>query len=252
MHLDRDAINALADYADLEELAIQFESIDDVSCALLGYQRTKQISRQSRSAWEDGNRDVLLAEVKQNKDSIIRGSFLEIYQEYLPVMAELGSREISSVCDIGCGQGINNVFLHLDYAPSFTLVDIEHTDEQYHMWSGEGSGYASLEAAKALLLENGADPDDVTTINPTQVAWNAQDKHFNLVTSLYSCGFHYPIDDYLQLFLNTVENDGVVCLDLRRRYLKRNSDALDALKEAAQVIEVYEDARSFRWLFRKA
>lgn len=251
MPLDRNAVNSLATLSDLEARQIHFDSIDEYACALLGFQRTKQISKPARTAWQEGNRDVLLAEVIDRRADIVRGAFLEIYQEYLPLKKLLEGAEVASVCDIGCGQGINNVFLHLDFAPKFTLVDIEHTDNQYHFWADSGSGYASLEAAKTLLKENGVKASDIKAINPTKTKLDLSKNKFDLVTSLYSCGFHYPIDDYLEVFLSTIENNGIVCLDLRKRYLKRGSDALKALQQAADVTEVYEDARSFRLLFRK-
>lgn len=252
MPLDRDAINSSATQSDLEELAIRYDSIDEQACALLGFQRTKQISKAARTAWENGDTSIVLAEVKAHKARIISGAFLEIYQEYLPLRDALAGRAISSVCDIGCGQGINNVYLNLDFQPSFTLVDIEQTDDQYHLWASDGSGYASLAAAKALLLRNGVDPDRVTTINPKKTKADITGQKFDLVTSLYSCGFHYPIDDYLQLFIETVENDGLVCLDMRRRYLRRGSSALEAFMSVSRATEIYEDARSFRLLFSKA
>jgi hypothetical protein len=128
MSMNRAEVDALADFADLDALKLRFDSIDDWACALLGFQRTKQISRRSRVDWEARKTETLLEEVKTRKESIIRGALLEIYQEYLPLKAALMPRAIKSVGDIGCGQGINNLFLHHDFKPKFTLVDIEETD----------------------------------------------------------------------------------------------------------------------------
>lgn len=247
--LDRNTIDQTDVSAELAALGIAFDSIDDRACALLAYQRTKQTSRKARVAWEAGDKDVLLREAAERRTEIVTGALEEVYREYLPLKAALGDRSIGRVCDVGCGQGINDVFLHLEAAPAFTLVDIEHTENQYHFWSDEGAGYASLSAARALLEENGAAPERIETINPTRTEWAQAGGNYDLVTSLYSCGFHYPIDAYLELFVDTVSGGGVVCLDLRRRYLRRESAALDRLKAAGAHRVIYEDARSFRMLF---
>ena len=251
MPISRNAIDQIADLSDLDALGLRFDSIDDPACALLAYQRTKQISRKSRLGWEAGAQETMLTEVKERKEDIIRGAFLEIYQEYLPTRMALKSRKIASVCDIGCGQGINDVLLQNDYGPRFTLVDIEETDEQYHLWAKSGSGYASLASAKALRVENGASAGDVVTVNPKKTSWAQTGHQFDLVTSFYSCGFHYPVDEYIALFLDTVNNGGAVCLDFRNNYVNRGSDVLSSLWNAGRTDVVYEDEKSKRMLFQK-
>ncbi|MDJ0826710.1 MAG: class I SAM-dependent methyltransferase [Rhodobacter sp.] len=235
---------------DFDGLKLRYDSIDDRACALLGYQRTKQISRKSRISWEAGDSQPLFSEVKDRKEDIIQGAFLEIYQEYLPLKTALGPRKIETVCDVGCGQGINNLFLHRDFEPRFTLVDIEETDSQHHLWAEEGSGYASLQSAKSLLVENGCSEEMIETVNPRKASWKPPAKGFDLVTSLYSCGFHYPIDDYVDLFVTTIENGGAVCLDLRQRYLRRGSPALSKLLDSGKAIEVFEAVKSSRMLIQ--
>ncbi len=248
----REDVDQLADVSDLEKLGLSFESIDEAACVLLAYQRAQHISRRARLSWEAGKKEVLSSEVVERRQSIIQGAFLEIYQEYLPLKNALTPVRVSSVCDIGCGQAINDVFLHLDFKPEFTLVDIETTEDQYHFWSDSGSGYASLAAAKALLVENGAEENQVTSINPRKEKWSPIETTFDLVTSLYSCGFHYPIDGYLDLFIRTIETGGAVCLDLRRHYLKTGSEALSLLNALASPMIVYEDRKSIRMLYRSA
>lgn len=251
MSISRNVIDQMADLSDLDSLDLRFNSIGDQACALLAFQRTKQISRKSRLSWEAGNEEAMLTEVKTRKKDIIRGAFLEIYQEYLPTRMALKSRKIASVCDVGCGQGINNVLLQHDFVSRFTLVDIEETDDQYHLWAENGSGYASLASAKSLLVENGTSAENIVTINPKKTPWDQSGHQFDLVTSLYSCGFHYPVDEYIELFLDTVRNGGAVCLDLRKNYLNRGSEMLSNLMTVGSAEVVYEDEKSTRYLFQK-
>lgn len=229
---------------------IRFDSMSDEACALLGFQRTRQITRRAQKAWETGERAPLLTEARERRNEIIEGALSEVYKEYLPLKAALTGRRISHVCDIGCGQGLNDLFLLRDHAPRFTLVDIEETPDQYHFWADTGAGYASLDAAAALLVENGCAPDRVVTVNPRKREWQATGAEFDLVTSLISCGFHYPIDDYLQVFLGALDAGGCVCLDLRRHYLDRGSPALERLLGAARMEVLSETPKSVRALFR--
>ena len=245
--MHRTEINKLASREEIADMKLALQGIDDHACALLGFQRTKQVSNKSRLAWESGDPDPMYGEISERRDDIIRGAFLEIYQEYLPLKAHLADGTISRVCDIGCGQGINNVFLFQDFAPHFTLVDIESTDEQYHHWADAGSGYASLTAARDLLIAQGA--TEVEIFNPTKEGWPQTSERFDLVTSLYSCGFHYPVDEYLPVFLDAIDTGGTVVLDLRKQYIKRNPAGLKRLNAVAKSEAVYEDHKSFRMVF---
>jgi len=247
--LRRPMIDRGAEARDLDALDLAFDCIDDEACALLGFQRTKHISIDAQAAWQRGDRAPLIAEAKARRREIILGAFLEIYREYLPTRRALGGREVRHVCDIGCGQALNDVLLHKDYRPKFTLVDIERTERQYHNWAKDGSGYASLAAARALLVENGAAETDITLCNPAAAQWVQTGHGFDLVTSLYSCGFHYPVDAYLDLFLDTIGSGGAVVLDLRKGYATEEEGAIAALTRASETTEIYHDRKSVRMLF---
>lgn len=245
--LDRATLDTLPT-DDLAALDIRTESLTNHAVMLMGYQRTKQISKEARIGWEKGDLGPLAEQAKTRRDEIIQGTLIEIWREYLPLRAHLTdtNRRPAHVADIGCGAGVNDVFLARDFAPKFTLIDIEQTDDQYHGWAKSGAGYASLAAARALLEENDVPPGDIHTINPRLTPERLAGLTPDLVTSLYSCGFHYPIDEYLDLFLQTVANGGLVVLDLRGRYYRRRSPALDQLYDAGTVTELYQDQRSVR------
>lgn len=220
---------------------------------LLGYQRTKQISRRARLAWEAGDPAPLDAEIRARGAAVFDGAAAEIHGEYLPVRAALTARGRSParVIDIGCGQAINDAFLHRDFGSAITLVDIEDTPAQYHAWAAEGSGYAALADAVAFLVANGVPEDRITAINPVREPGRMAGLGADLVTSLFSCGFHYPVGAYGDLFCNTVSSGGLVLLDLRRRYLKRPDAALERLMAAAggRMESVLKMEKSERILF---
>ncbi|WP_170599341.1 hypothetical protein [Ruegeria arenilitoris] len=246
--LDRQTLETLASERDVDALGISNDILPDSVIALLGFQRTKQISKQAREAWMAGNRAPLVAEVVERRSAIFNGALLEIFREHIPLRRYLAEREIrpKSIVDIGCGQALPTLFLLRDHSPKLTLVDIEHTDEQYHSWARSGSGYSSLAHARDLLVHNGADPREVETLNPQKNPNDMAQVSGDLVTSFYSCGFHYPVDDYIDLMVQTISGGGSVCLDLRKRYLRRRPAPLDRLLSAGRMVTLYEDPRSYR------
>lgn len=249
--IDRAAISRMP-IDGLADLDIRTDSLSDEAVMFIGYQRTKQVSRTARKAWDTGDTRPMSNEVRARRSEIVQGTLEEIWREYLPLRDYLVGKRIkpTHVADIGCGAGINDVFLARDHSPRFTLIDIEETEDQYHGWASSGAGYASLASARALLEENGVKPDDIETINPRFAAARLADLTPDLATSLYSCGFHYPIDEYRELFLGVLGRGGVVVLDLRGRYWRRRSPALEQLFAAGEVTEVYQDERSVRIAIR--
>ncbi len=251
--LNRPAIELLADADDIAAMQLSDATLSHDAIMLLGYQRTKQISRRSRLGWQSGQPDALSAEATSRRREIFDGALLEIYQEYLPLLLRLTIYGIKpkKVIDIGCGQALNDLFLHRDFKPHFTLVDIETTPDQYHHWSDAGSGYASLENAKKLLHDNGVAQTKVVTINPTKTPAAIEKLTGDLVTSLYSCGFHYPLDEYVPLFDRVIDGGGAVCVDLRNNYTNNNPESVGKLLDGRDVTILYDDTKSKRVLVRK-
>lgn len=228
------------------------EGLSHRGLMLLGYQRTRHISRRARLAWEAGDPGPLDVEVRARGPAIFAGAAAEIHAEYLPLRAALGAlgRTPAHVIDIGCGTAINDALLYRDFGARLTLVDIEETPAQYHAWSGAGSGYAALDDAAAFLAANGVPADRITTINPRREPGRLEGLEADLVTSLLSCGFHYPIGDYADLFCATVARGGLVVLDLRRRYRRNPDDALAQLMATAgRVQTIHATEKSERVLF---
>lgn len=245
--LDRAGISALPT-DELEILDIKTASLSDKAVMFIGFQRTKQISNVAQNAWVAGDAKPMSDEVHARRAEIISGAIQEVWREYIPLREYLTEHGLHPklVADVGSGAGINDIFLAHDYSPNFILIDIEETKEQYHGWAKSGSGYASLSSAKAWLEENGASSNSIVTINPRNDPDLLRGKIPDLVTSLYSCGFHYPIDEYLPLFLKVVSAGGAVVLDVRGRYWRRKPPALEQLCAAGKVTEIYHDERSVR------
>ncbi|WP_417806302.1 hypothetical protein [Thioclava sp.] len=228
---------------------ISSKAIPTPAIALIGFQRTSQISRKSRVAWEAGDRSVLIAEAEARRDDIFKGALSEVHDEFMPTRAALtkAKRKPQHVIDIGCGQALNDVLMVKAYDSRITLIDIEETSDQYHLWRDSGSGYASLAAAKAFLEDNGA--RDVQTLNPRLDPNGLADVSGDLVTSLISCGFHYPIGEYLDLMLSTAKSGGAVILDLRLHYRDAPDDALRTLYAETKQAVISDAPKRQRVMF---
>lgn len=239
--------------SDLETPQLDGSTISANGLMLLGYQRTANIRRHSRMAWEAGDREPLAAEVAERGKEIFAGAVAEIWTEYQPLRLYLKQtgRVPQHVIDIGCGQAITDAFFAADFGSRLTLVDIEMTEGQYHLWKDEGSGYGSLADARAMLQANAVASDHITTINPRLSPKAMQDLRGDMVSSFYSCGFHYPIADYADLMLQTVAAGGIVVLDMRRRYLNKPDDALRALMAASKQTVVSEEPKAQRIVFHQ-
>ena len=228
---------------------ISSKAIPTPAIALIGFQRTTQISRKSRLAWEAGDRSILNAEAEARRDEIFNGALSEVYEEFVPMCAGLAEagRTPRHVIDIGCGQALNDVLMVKAYDSRITLIDIEETSDQYHRWKESGAGYASLAAAKAFLEDNGA--RDVQALNPRLDTDSLADVSGDLVTSLISCGFHYPIGEYLDLMLQTVKSGGAVILDVRPYYRNNPDAALRTLLAETKQTVISDTPKRQRLLF---
>lgn len=219
---------------------------------LMGYQRTKQISRRAKIAWEAGDPSVLDAEILARRDEVFNGTVTEILEEYIPLRDALRGMAFTpeTIVDIGCGQAINCALLFKDFGGKYTLIDIEETTNQYHFWNSEGSGYAALSDAEAFLLSNGLARSDLRAINPRKSPDDMAGVTGDLVLSSFSCGFHYPIGEYVDLMTATLDRGGLVMLDLRLRYLNRPDDALSRLLSVSKQTELLGLPKSKRILFK--
>lgn len=116
----------------------------------------------------------------------------EVEEEYNQLKPFLPS-EIKNVLDIGCGMGGIDIFLYRDYKPKITFLDRNGIDNEvkygYHKTS---SKYCLLSETKKFVESHGVLGAKYVNIDeepfPTE--------EFDLTISLFSMGFHYPLQTY--------------------------------------------------------
>lgn len=130
------------------------------------------------------------------------------FSQYLPVNAK-------NIMDIGCGMAGIQVFIsaHYDHKIDITLVDKNGVSD--HILSGfakskdEFSYYHNFEQALNLLKVNNVPIKNIKTCDLFKESFPSAP--FDIVISLLSWGFHYPILDYKP----NVKPGGIIIADCR-------------------------------------
>ena len=193
---------------------------------------------------------VLPIEARLRKRSIKALYARDMAREYASIEPFLPSR-CSAVLDIGCGVAGIDALLHRHYAqgrpaqqgPEIYLLDKTQVETSvYYMFKRRGAFYNSLPVARGLLVENGVPSSRAHLLEATSTNEIAVPGQVELVISLISWGFHYPVDTYADRVRDLLADDGVVILDVRK-----GTDGVDALRRRfARVDTVFEREKWWR------
>ena len=169
----------------------------------------------------------------------------EILKDHLPLSA-------SNILDIGCGVAGIDAMLNNHYAgafrgnsvpvpPSIYLLDkSEINPKVYYGLEKEAAYYNSLDIAKRLLVANGVHESRIHLQEATGQPIFPGVK-FDLVVSLISWGFHYPVETYLDEVHSLLAPGGKLIMDVRK-----GSGGEELLKEKFGGMKVIYEARKFR------
>jgi len=156
-----------------------------------------------------------------------------------------------AILDIGCGIGGIDVLLNEHYkntTPSIYLLDkTEMPKKVYYGLEERGCFYNSFEVVKDFLTKNGVKGKQIFTQEANEkntIDFNAT---FDLIISLISWGFHYPVSTYLDQVYDKLSPGGVLIIDVRKSF-----GGIEALHEKFGNMEVIQDAiKHSRVIFRK-
>jgi hypothetical protein len=141
-------------------------------------------------------------------------SDFNVVRSYLPSTA-------ASVMDIGCGIAALDVFLFERYReqnPEMLLVDrSEVSNEIYFGFRSEAAFYNSLDRAKRTLLANGVPEHRIRLFKAPEDGQLPDVAPLDLVISILSWGFHFPIGTYLDSVCDRLAHNGRVIVDVRRK-----------------------------------
>ncbi len=160
----------------------------------------------------------------------------EMHREYMSIKPFLPPRCLRAL-DIGCGVAGLDFFIcqhYRNHPIELYLLDKTHVESHvYYMFEPKGAFYNSLAVAKSLLTGSGIDGSSIHLIEASDNNEIQVTRKVDLVVSLLSWGFHYPLPTYLDGVCNILAEDGVVILDIRR-----NTDGRAVLKRKFAEIHV--------------
>lgn len=235
-------------------MVLEFNSLTDFDIANICLQRTGVLfdysdeGREAFNQWHNHNKlSPLLSFIENNPDAkqkIILDWATSIYKEYEQIKINLPTN-MGSVCDIGCGYGIFDLFLYNDYGSSLTLIDIELTKIKRHLFHEEiFSGYSCNVSTYNFLSENKVSKGDITMLNPVMNELPAN-RMFDLILSNVSLGFHYPLGAYEDFISNTLKIGGNFMFDHRMGF----DDITDFLKRFEDVKTLNYNSAKFEKIY---
>lgn len=202
-------------------------SIPRSAASYILFQRTAYITFPKRTVFRiarkllpflNYERSVSL-EAKLRNASICREYLEDISREYDSIKDYLPG-ECERLLDIGCGVAGIDLFLDQHYGnrqPHIYLLDKSHVEEKvFYLYKDKGAFYNSLEVAKEVLTTNGIDPGHVHLIEATDNNDINTDDRMDLIISLISWGFHYPVETYLDRAYETLKPGGRLIIDVRK------------------------------------
>lgn len=200
---------------------VDFSALSWRDAADVALQRTThlktipRIGSLSYIAWAEHVPVFLYAEAMLRKKAILGGAMSDIEREFATIRDYLDSRTVSRMIDIGCGHGLIDLLFWREYRCALHLVDIEKTADRHHDWNSKGAGYASLKAARSFLIRNGVPGEMIQATNPKKQMLAVKPGETDLVISLLSAGFHYPVSEYAATVLKALRPGGVFIFDAR-------------------------------------
>lgn len=147
-----------------------------------------------------------------------------LMSKYLP-------EKCNSILDIGCGIGGIDVLLSKYYNnPKLYLLDSNFRSSDIHYgYTNKESYYNSFLATRDMMVANGIFNYHILNLN-TEIT---EVRHVNIIISLLSCGYHYPVETYLEDIKNTLTYDGILILDIRE-----NTDGIEKVKKYFPKIDI--------------
>jgi SAM-dependent methyltransferase len=207
------------------------------------FPRSGQVIR----AWNEGDMAPIVGVAERLGQEIARRAAAVIHAEYLALQPLLAQIKPQRIADIGCGYALFDLFAARDLGAKLLLIDLESNERRHFGFAPEGAAYSSLAVARSFLERNGVAPERIATLNPSAgdpVAAGQVD----LAISFLSCGFHYPVDAYLDYFDRAVAADGCVIVDLRATSAEPQ---MRALAQLGTLVDLPSPPKARRVLLRK-
>ena len=124
--------------------------------------------------------------------------------------------QVNSVMDIGCGlAGVDLALSRIRQSINFVLIDQDRFEEKPHYGFREiASAYNSLTETRNFLSTNGVNESRIRTVDLLTEQFPSEPE-VDVVLSIISWGFHYPVETYIDDVYRSLRPGGVAILDIR-------------------------------------
>lgn len=183
---------------------------------------------------------ILLQRTGYGSADIIKCYEKDITKDYDSIKNHL-PKSCGLVLDIGCGlAGIDlMIYWHYNGKTELHLLDYSKLDKSIHYgYQKNGSIYNNLDLSAQFLKINGVEKRHIG-IHNADIGFPV--KKYDIIISLLSCGFHYPVETYLAKIKQC--KAGIVILDIRKHsgqveVLRKNFDSMEVIAEYSKCERV--------------
>jgi len=150
----------------------------------------------------------------------------DMFDEFCTIRDVLpsGTRRI---IDIGCGLAGIDAYISNHFAHNVNIVLLDKSlvdDKIFYMFHESGAFYNSLNSAKQLLCCNDVPERNIVISEVHKDSIFPSDEGpFDVVISLLSWGFHYPVETYLDNVMENISESGILVLDVRKNTTGRQT-----------------------------
>ena len=147
----------------------------------------------------------------------------ELFEKEIKTFENFLPKSVYNIMDIGCGLGIINIKLNKFFLnkPHFFLLDKNRVDKKIkYGFSDNYESYNDLNETKNILLDNKIDKNCINLFDvekPIEI-----NKKIDLIISLKSMGYHYPLELYLELFKKCCTSKTTFIFDVNESYYDKN------------------------------
>ena len=159
-------------------------------------------------------------ESRFRKGEIKRVFNIDMAQEYADIRDWLPP-DASAILDVGCGIGGIDILLFHHYKDDpnlhlYLLDKSQMTDQVTYGFKDRGEFYNSLDLTREILILNGVADRSIRILEARDDGGIDIDEGLDLVISLISWGFHYPVGLYLDRVHELLKPGGRLILDVRK------------------------------------
>lgn len=143
-------------------------------------------------------------------------------------LLKLFPANVQCIMDIGCGlAGVDLAISRLQPQLKFILVDQDRFENRpVYGFRKVASAYNSLDETRAFLSSNGLSGSRIETVDVLKAPLPSG-RGVDVVLSVISWGFHYPVETYVKEVYAALRPGGIAILDIRG-----DTDGFDVLRES--------------------